>query len=597
MADYRFSSPYRFLFGGYSNDYRIEILPLQSDTPRIGDSLSFDLDYWVDPNVIGANTPTESITWTDHGGNVLGTSSTLIYQPPTSGWYSIEVTVVLEDIPNSFEYTISEGYTFNLLALVDLSVSFGFKYEAESTNLIYSNMDMYRFLTYFPKWSSSYINHFSNTSKFISPQLERISGMMNNLDEFLANNNIHNDNTSFEYKKNTIRILTVNTPDNIKTEYGYLVNLGEESTTSINNMNIEVIENNITFNIDKVSIDVFGGKHRIVFKTPSVVYFKSLTFPESKDKRIVVSGISIDGDFITENIILKTSIPVQSINEFLVINRVICEDIEINVSNYIESDISYTDRTLLSKRIVGKNGIYFTPEFIVEDTILLIMNGDEVSKREEFKFELPFIPDTILIDNLLDVFMLKDNIVYTSKLMLDNLNITSPGSSVNNNTYIVVDDENASVGTSTNVSINTEQLKNESNTSHIRISILNQGVKNYLTQSGTLTLLKDTWIEMGKTGNRIIIAMNILNSDDYVLELEENTRVESYHAMIYQNKIIPTIVAKDIDSIFFHNKNLYMQDINTVSYLSTPIRMGFTTEGRYSYLQYDFEKTELIYND
>lgn len=598
MSDYRFDIPYSILFGGFSNDYRIDILPQQDDTPRIGDILTYVLDYWIDPDVIPLTaTPVTSIEWIDYNGNILGTNSTLTYTPTEPGWCSIQVTVKLEDVSDDFEYIISEGYTFDLKALIPISNTFNLTHLSENTSILYSNMDIYRYLTYFPKWSSSYVNFFSNSSKLISPQLDRISVMMDTLDEILANNNPANENVPFGYKEEWIRILTVNVPDYIKTEYGYLSNLGSVSTASIDNMVIQNIDKKTSHNIQKVSENIFGGKHRITLRTPSTLYIKSLSFPKSKNKKVVLNGVSSDGEFITESVVLDISGSVQTVNKYFIVSRVACEDIEINISNYIEDDISYTDKSLLEKRMVNRDGVYFTPIFSVDGRILLINNGDKVSINEEFKFELPFEVDTILINNLLDVIMLKDNVVYSSKLMLDYRGISSPGSSVNNNSYIVVDDENAEIGSSVNVSINTELLKAQSNASHIKVSILNEGVKEYLLSNGTLTTDKDTWLELGKTGDRIILSVNISNSNTYVFELEENTRKESFYAMIYQNKIIETVIGYDVDNIFFHNSKLYFQETNLDTFLIDPIRMGFISEGRYSYIQHDFNQTELVYND
>ncbi|RLA68392.1 MAG: hypothetical protein DRQ78_00780 [Epsilonproteobacteria bacterium] len=578
----------------------IAIIAHQPEEVRVGETLNFDVNYWIDPNSIPSGaTPTTTIEWINHNGDVLGDQESISYTPDIPGWYSIQAVVLIEDIAYDFKVILSEGYTFNLLPLDDVDYKFSLSYSNDNNPINYSNMDIHRFLSYFPKWSSSHVNFFSNSSKFLSPQLEPISFMMDGVDSFMANNNTVMENVSFGYRTERIKLLTIDTPKYIRTEHGYCVNLGTVSTASLDGIVINAIEKVPAQKIDKVSYTIFAGEQEIRLITASTLYLKhdieSNTKPDTE--YVLINGIDKYGNFITEKVLLNVFVPVETINEFLVVKRITGNSSAVIMSNYIESDITYLDKTLIDKRITDDNGIYFTPQFEVYDTTLLIKNSNKFSKPEEWKFKLPFEPDTVLVTNLLDVLMLKDNRLYSSKLMLDYYELSPPSSSVNNNSFIFVEDENAEVGTSSSITINTELLRSESLATNIQISIENNNIKQYLNKSGALTTEPNTWIPMNSTGNRIVVTINIDNTEPYIMELTDNTRSESYHAMIYQNKITPILIDEDVNSIFFHNKDLHIENIASLSYTAKPIRLGFITDDRYSYIQHEFKEMEFIYEN
>jgi len=580
----------------YSDNYTVAIIAHQSDSVRIGTELNFDLDYWVDPDQIpiGSN-PTTTIEWINYEGDILGDQESISYTPVIPGWYSIQVEVILEDVAFDFYLRFSEGYTFYIEALQPSDNSFKLSYNNNHGTTVYSNMDTYRFLTYFPSWSSSHINFYSKSSKYISPQLERIAHILDNLDTIVTNNK--SNKKVFEYQEEWFKILTIEIPDYIHTEYGYCVNLGDITTASLSGTPISAISKDPTYNINKIRLESLAGFDRIRLPIPSTVYIRSKNALLHEHKFIIINGIDRYGKFITEKIILNSSVAVETINEYLVINRIERSEMDVSISNYLKEDISFNSDNSLLKRIVSRSGIYFIPEFEVYNETLLVKNADRVSRNEEFKFNLPFEPDEILITNLLDVILLKNNILYAAKLMLDYYQLSPPGSSVNHNSFIFVDDENAEVGSTVAVTINTSLLKSESAAEDIKISIMNRDIRLYLHPSGSLVPESDTWIKLNTTGNHITMSINVDNDDPYIFELKDASRTLPYHAMVYQNKIVPIKISEEVGDVYFHNKNIHIEDLASNSYMISPVRLGFVTDDRYSYLQYDFEKMELIYED
>ncbi|RLA68529.1 MAG: hypothetical protein DRQ78_00135 [Epsilonproteobacteria bacterium] len=597
MAEFNsFTLPYSISPYIYSSSYTIAIIAHQDDEQKIGETLEFDVDYWIDPNSIPVGvTPVARVEWINHLGEVLGTEDHLIYKPDEPGWYSIQAEVIYEDEDDNFYLRLTEGYTFNILPLEGYRYGFILSYDSSYDKINYSNMDLFRFLTYMPSWSLAHKAHYSNTSKFISPQLERVSFVADNIDNIMSNNK--SDIRAFGYQEHIMRILAIETPDYLRTEHGYCVNLGEISTSSLSSISIGAIKKEETYNVDKISMDIFAGEQQIRLPIPSRLYIKIKEERFSQTSDITLHGISKDGVFITERIKLQTYSAIETVNEYLFVSRITGSDMMITLSNYIENDISYIDDTCLDKRIASRDGIYFTPEFEIDNDTLLILNADRISKNEEFKFLLPFVPDTLLISNLLDIIMLKDNHLYTSKLMLDYYNLNSPGSSVNNNSFIWVDDENSAVGESVRITINTELLQSQSLSRNIKISIKNRDVKQYLNQYGLLVEESDTWLSLLNTSNRISISINIENDDPYIFELKEDSRDSSFYAMVYQNKVSKILIDKDVDNIYFYNKKLNIQDTSGNTYTAEPIRLGFVSDDRYCYIQHKFEEIELIYED
>ncbi|RKZ92062.1 MAG: hypothetical protein DRQ43_09440 [Gammaproteobacteria bacterium] len=284
-------------------------------------------------------------------------------------------------------------------------------------------------------------------------------------------------------------------------------------------------------------------------------------------------------------------------NEYLIITRITGMDSTVTVSNFIKDDISYVDKSILGERICNKEGVYFTPYYELDQNTLLISNSDRFSRNEEFKFYLPMVPDTLIINNLFDLLLLKDGELFSSKLMLNYYKLSAPNSSLNNNSYIYVEDENAAIGTTVKVVINTALLKEDAYDENIQISINNNGDEYFLGKTGLLDGDKDSWIPISTTGDRIVLSINVENKEDYTFSLSGSNRIQEYFAMIYQNELELKKVDQDVLEIFIHNKELVIVNNDLSSYIATPVRLGFITSDNYVYVQNDFDKIRLMYEE
>lgn len=579
----------------------ITIVGVLNDSIRTGSEVVLSMTYELAPGAIPAwALPTEVISWIDHNGVDIGSGNSISYYPAEDGPQSVEVRVTLEDISDpikEYRYEFTQDYSYTVTQLESSTRIYEFQYQSSNGILRYDNMDIMRAMTYFPKWSSTYKSHFSNTSKILSPHFERVSFHTNDLDNILANNQTLHGRPSYEYSNTICKILTIRKPNYIKTEYGFCYHLGENSSMSIDSVPIGAFKRTIANPINFIDVGLYAGTQKVRLPKATVIYVQSPVATFQNQETVTISGISSRGNYISEEILLDSALPVEAINRYHMITSFSGNTEELRVSNFINHQISHVDRTALSKRIVNSRGIYFTPLFELDGNILHVLNGDLVAKNEEYKFILPYAPDRLLISNLLDVMLVYNNSLYCSKLFLDYTDLTQPNSSMNNNDFIWVNDENAAQHEEARLTINTDLLKADYPGSSIRISIKNNGEITYITSKSQLSSSRDSWILLSNTGNRISMVLNIDNDAPYEYGLEISNHKHIYYAMISQNKLDFIKVEEDVSDIYIHDKALYFIDQAGNTTVAKPIRLGFTTDDSYSYLHFPFKEIEVLYND
>lgn len=574
---------------------KIGIEDLFNDRLGYGLSTTLGMVYAVGPDIIpvGADL-TETLEWRDHTGAILGTTNILSYAATSSGPKSVQVTVTLSDAALSFVYSFSQDYSFTVDSLYPNDVIFEMPFLSEHGILRYVNMDISRTLSYFPKWSSAYKSTHSNTSKFLSPIFERVSFHTNDLDNIKANNHTLHRSASYEYPNKIRKLLAIRRPDFIETEYGHCKNLGSNSTMSLQSVQVAAVSRKPSVAILPVSNVMYAGENPMRLVVPSSIFIHSPN-ASLRDPHIVsVTGVTRSGKRITEKLNIESSVPLESINEFHLVLSVSGNPYPVTISNVLATHHSHTDQTLLPKRITDENGRYFTPEFSYEDDSLAVMNADLLSKNEEYRFSLPFTPDSMLVSNLLDVFLIKDNALYSAKLFLDYIDLKQVDSSTNNNDMLSVCDENARVGSVASVTVNTALLKAENPGGSFKLSVSNLGSDLYLKADKTLSSDKNSWVALSQAGDRVSMSFTVANDSPYIFELTIGTR--SFSAMVYQNKLDFILIEEDVAEIFVHNKTLYGIDtVGSTDELSL-IRLGFTTEDSYCQLAYPFETMRTIYD-
>lgn len=540
---------------------------------------------------VGVNA-VETIEWTDSNGVIL----TGPYFP-SDGWHAIQVRYTYTDAALGFVYTASQDYSFHIIPPEREDHTFTFKYEGQHGAARYCNMDIMKYMTYFPSWSSTYRNFYSNTSKLFSPHFERFNFQIDDLDTFCANNRIDVDKPSYEYRSKISTVLTIRTPKLIDTEFGMCANRGEISSMSIDSIPITDTKLNKHLRIDKMSQQLSPGTNSLSLPSPCFLYIKSSENYLNDQKEIEISGINMYGDFVTESIPLKNSIPVKTLNRFYKVISANAFDGTLIISNYIQNDKSYTDRSLLEKRIAGKQGLFFTPFFEFLGTDLIVYNADGPVNTEEYKFNLPFEPDSMLISNLFDIFLLKDGEIWTSKMYLDYKDIGQINSSTNNNEFICLDEETISVGDVARIRITTDLIRKEHPICNFRFRVEHYDRSYYLASNGTFTQEENTWIDISETGRALEIEYEVTEDGIIKYHLDISTRTGSFTSMSYFNNLDFTKIATGVQSMMVYDDKFIVIDPDEKHYSVEMIRRGFLSDGNRCHVHYPYDNLKLIYEE
>lgn len=573
---------------------KITIQQAANDVIFHGDEFTLSCAIEIDDRIIpdGANV-TQDYLWTDHNNVSIGSGSTTSYFPE-DGWIAVSVKVVIEDTSIGFLYEFSSDYSFYVTPLESINHTFGLQYTESTGAPSHCNMDIMKFLTYFPSWSSAHKNHYSNTSKFLSPHFERFGFELDRADTFSANNNTSQYRASYEYRTEDHTFLAVNTPKLIRTEFGICRHMGEMSSMSVDSIPVTDLSLVPCKKISKMSTDLMQGVNDIQMTHPSYMYLKRDSEQGSQPTILDIGGINEDGEFIWEKIVLDNSIPIKTINRYYNITGCSSFEGQVRISNFIKEDHSYTDPVLMEKRISSRGGIYFSPKFEIEGRKLVVLNSDDQMHQEEYVFLLPFIPDEMIVSNLLDVFMLKDGEVWCSKLFLDYQNLSQFDSTTNNNEFICLDSETPEAGQVARLRISTGLAREEYPGSLIRVRVEHEDKTLYLSKSGTFVPEKNTWISLDETHRSLEIDYPIIKDEIIKYRLDISGRVGSFSAMSYQNKLDFTILTKGIAEIMVHDDRLIMVDSEGNHKDAFIVRRGYLSSGTICHTHYPFKEVELL---
>jgi hypothetical protein len=434
-----------------------------------------------------------------------------------------------------------------------------------------SNLDNSRFRSNFPKWSSTYQNYFANTSKLIQPILESYSGVLGNISEKLA---INVANPDFSFAQNYYYYVgppNLAIPNNILTEQGLVTYIGESDITYPGDFVATKA------NLISVELPIFKETVNIpaVFSYPTYVFVRVLNASILNPAHLVIYGTNKEGIETSESITLPSEEFTITMNSYLSITRIIC-DVAVEIVNYIDcsSNISYATIYGPQKKVTRLNGNYFQPGFTLGGNSLYLNDSNSIAREEIFKFILNRQPDKIFISHLLDVFYLKSNVLYSSKLYLDYQNKEQYNSTYNNNDFIFINNETPDVGDNLNITLNYPLIKSIYGGRLFRLKVISNNVTSFIDLSGNLGT-ENTWLIPSNIGSKINVPY-VATSDDTTFVLEFQTGNQSYCAGYYYNKLPEFILANNISDIFFKDSDLYITQAGNLFKLH-PIRPYYTS--------------------
>jgi hypothetical protein len=576
------------------HDYNIEIA--REDSYNSGDVVSMTATVTVE-HPAGV-LPTVAYEWIDHTGQVLGTDLSLSYIPAEDGWHSVQFSAQYESVPDNYARTISQDATFRVEEKQTITHSFNLGYTKALFDSAYSNMDIYRTLSGFPAWSSAHKNFFSNMSKLLSPLAEPISQTLDDLDGFIENNTNHDEVVRFGYRENQYEIISTEVPRMIKTEHGYCEYIGPHNIRSLESAPIRKLIKEDAGVVAMQDYQSDGTDSIMSFTYESTLYIFHPSASVEAPVEVSIRGFNGEGDTVAEKFSLYSNVPFETMNTYKAIFSVLSTE-AVSISTYLDLSKHHSSENgiNLQKRIAGVGGGYFEPKLEVDGKSILVLNSTRTARNDEFKFEIDHEPDSIFLNNLMDVAYLSDGKVYTSKLMLDYYSLSQENSSTNINDFIVLDYDQTSIGSDVRVTIKCDKIKEEFGSAPVRLSISNSDATVYLSPKLELTEDKGTWIDLEYANNYIAFSMPIQNSDPYVYKLELSNRPDSFIAMNYLMPLQAFEAASDVSKLFIYNKKMHCE--NTDASISTlePVRLAFTSGVNRLYLFNDFADSELIYTN
>lgn len=570
---------------------------------NIGEDLYFSSEYSFDYDRLGIPEGNSTITfeWTLHDGTIIGTTQNFTWQPPDSGYYYVEGKVTVTDNGDANNtFSIADVDSWFVQAVGQNIYSFETKYKQELTPYRYNNLDIHRFLSNFPVWSSAHKNYFSNSSKMISPILEGVSLSLDYFDSVVENNNTL-DQIHFGYKEYDHYIYSSRIPKILRTEHGFGYYIGEDGQISLESVPISKFEtkDSYPYSLKEYVYDGTSHPSNLVFDFENNIFIQSDEASIINPVLFVVYGLNKKGETVSEEIALLSRVATESLNKYLVIYSIMTEARSFKVSNHLDcvSELSYTLNIGLAKRISSPlSGDYFEPRFEVDGTSLRILNASKNSIAEEFTFHLENVPEKIFISNLLDVVYLYNDTLYSGKLMLDYYSIDSVNSTTNNNPFVFIDDENTPVGGSFITTVDIGKLSSELGSSNLSISLKNEDDTLYLQQDGTFSALQNDWIPTTNLRNKVTFSTLVQNTSPYIIELKIDNRPDEFIAINYQNVINEKVVLENTSKLFFYNKDLWtkLTTGECPHKILDPIRLGYTSSpGKLNFFN-DFQSIEFV---
>lgn len=439
-----------------------------------------------------------------------------------------------------------------------------------------SNMDIHRFLSGFPQWSSAYKNHFSNSSKILSPLLESISNGINTVDTIFAD---VFDSREFGFQDKAYYLPSFGIPSSVISEHGNCEYIGEFGFASLEAFPISKIEQDISIiPEDKSLVEILSINQAFVLDKPAVLYIKA-NANLAEQCVVILKGYNEKVEYIEETIVISQITPVETNTTFKSITEVI-SDKPITISTLINLDTihSYSKRSNVQKRITNTRGEYISPMFVIDNNDIYIHSGDTISNGDAYRFYSEHVPEKLYVNNLLDVIYLNNSKLYASKLSLDYSSISQYNSSVNVNDFIIVDNENTHIGETCYVTIKIDKILNDyPDLNFIRLIAKNNDTILYLDRDLNLTPDKDTWVPLTYGQNYIRFGVEIENNLPYEFIIDIGNH--SFAAMTYVNKLTPTEIATDISDILIYNGNLLAKYNDDKYYRINPIRLAYMSHG------------------
>lgn len=429
-----------------------------------------------------------------------------------------------------------------------------------------SNLELYRFLSYFPKWSFASQSHNSNVAKIFEPIYQSICDAQSKA-FYSSAANLINANKTIDFKKCRLyRQPYVELKQEVDLIWDLAENIGQLSDAWIDSYPVSAcyLEPVLSFSNIIRSFSVTQVFQPIIFPEETFVY---ITPPDAL-AQIQLVGLDIDGKVIKETINLESYNSHMTINRFKSIIKIYSE-VSLTITNYCIT-ASYKSKYLDFKRITDKDGAYFEPVFTVDEFRYISVTSND---REVYNFYMDRIIDDgeIFVTDHLDIYFLSAGDLYASKPYLNVPEILASNSTFNNNKLINVTDTETRIGDDIVLVVNNDMIKRMDYT--YKVSMIHNGIEQYFDADGILGLTP-VLINANQYGNSFKFTIPRVDNLSYVFKLEMSNIEESYFCGVTNNMIVSYKLLDDVSTIAINNGSLYITTSNAAPFFLGNVGLG-----------------------
>lgn len=417
------------------------------------------------------------------------------------------------------------------------------------------NLELYRWLSYAPKWSFANKSFLSNYSKLTSG----IYNYVKNIEAkpiYCAAYNYVNSQDTFDFNPYIFKKPIVKVPKEVITNMGVFEYIGQNNVQSINsypitNMYLEEVKP-LVFEYEYDTDQEFSR-----FKLSKNVSLY-ITLTDNIEADVTIVGLDADGKLIKDSIHILPRISHKTVMKYSAVIG-IYSSVSLVISTMSKSD-SYVSGYIDYKRITDMSGDYFEPFFSVDIEDPNVLCVKKLDERDVYKFRLEREIDKFVVTENLDILYISNNILYSAKPYFDvaaNLNINS---TYNNNDICSVAYDDVTDGDNINFIINTSAISGI--TKLFTVKIENGASTQYL--SGNQLLVADkTSISTNGIRSKVQFSIQKLNKDPYIVSIQCEGIREVFQCGVIDNNITSYHLSDNIYDLNIYDGNVIISSSAT----------------------------------
>lgn len=423
-----------------------------------------------------------------------------------------------------------------------------------------NNLELFKWLSYMPKWSFARQSHLSNFSKVTNYAYGKLTDIFSGIFGIKAANTIGMNDT-FESTRYEYRYYMQKQPKEIKTNMGIYENIGLSDYCSFDSYPITncYMQNKEIYEYE-YEYDTDSKFERSILDVASYLY---ITLRDNQERIVGIVGLDKDGKLIQDRMLIKPRISHKTSNKYKAIIG-IYSDVSVILSTLCVSD-SYVNGISLYKRIVDRNGEYFEPFFKVNEIDPTVLDVKKIDNSDVYRFKLERPIDKFVITENLDMLYISDNILYSCKLYLDTeLNIDIHPT-FNNNTICYISNDDATDGEFIIFNIDTSAIRMYNKS--FLASITNTA-KEYISKDMQLSSDK-IYLDATKLPSSISIKKQKTNNLPYILSIEVENIKEVFQCGVIDNNIASYKLSDDVYDISVYNGEIYIHMLVTAAEMAS----------------------------